>query len=106
MGIHGQLLSAFESRSDFRFTQQNKARLREIFGENGDLFLLTSSVAEYVDTSSMLLSNLEAREAVGRANKSLAQDFLLDPIKMSISFDRVIAEYRHDNPTSPVIPLG
>ena len=106
MGIHGQLLSAFESRSDFRFTQENRARLREIFGEDGELFLLTSSVAEYVDASSTLLSNLEAREAVGRANKSLAQDFLLDPTKMSISFDRIIAEYLRENPDSPVIPPG
>ena len=106
MGIHGQLLSAFESRSDFHFTAQNRARLREIFGEDGDLFLLTSSVDEYVDVSSMLLSNIEAREAVGRANEALAHEFLLDPVKMSISFDRIIDEYRREVPNSTVLSSG
>lgn len=94
MGIHGQLLSAFESRSEFHFSEIKNARLREIFGEDGSLFLLKSSAEEYVEAASLLISDRDYRGAVGSANACLAEEFLLDPYKMSQSFDRFIDEYR------------
>ena len=62
--------------------------------KDGSLFLLKSSAEEYVEAASLLISDRDYRGAVGSANACLAEEFLLDPYKMSQSFDRFIDEYR------------
>lgn len=93
MGIHGQLSSVFDPSGDFEFEEERAARIRQIFGDDGHLFLLMSTVDEYVEAASLLISNRNQRTAVGDANRDLAEEFLLDPLKMSQSFDRIVGSY-------------
>ena len=93
MGIHGQLSSVFDPSGDFVFEEERAARIRQIFGDDGHLFLLMSTVDEYVEAASLLISNRNQRTAVGDANRDLAEEFLLDPLKMSQSFDRIVGSY-------------
>lgn len=90
MGLHGQLASAFETLPQYWITEDRKKRLQEIFGNKGERFLFYDNVEDYFEAATKLVKDSAFREEIGNANRRLVREFLIDPLKMSESFDHLL----------------
>jgi hypothetical protein len=91
MGIHGQLLSVFEDLPQYKIEEPGASKLREIFGQKGECFLCYEHVDEYVTMAGKLINNKDFRISIGNANQLFAKEFFMDSLKMSRSFDKLLA---------------
>lgn len=90
MGVHGQLLSVFEDLPQYKIEEPGASRLREIFGESGERFLCYDQVDEYITMAGKLINDKDFRTSIGDANQLLANEFFMDGLKMSRSFDKLL----------------
>jgi len=91
MGVHGQLLSVFENLPQYKVEEPGATRLREIFGQEGERFLCYDQVDDYITIASKLINDRDFRFSIANTNKLLADEFFMDDLKMSRSFDKLLS---------------